>query len=793
MKNLILPFLFLQFSLCAQNRSLENNKRSDTLDVLIYKLHLDVTDFTTNVIKASCQVNFAAKMNGVTGISLDLLGFQVDSVHYQGQNTNYAYNDTLLRINFVSAMNENEIDSVTVYYQGTPQMDASGWGGFYFQNGFAYNLGVGFAADPHNFGRAWHPCFDNFVERAQYEMRIKTLDPKRAYANGIIIDEDISIPGEMTRTWKISDPIPSYLACFTVGNYTHVSQTYQSTVYGYSIPVMLIARPQDTTGMKTSMNKLFDAMHIYEEAYGPYLWEKIGFHLVPFNSGAMEHATSVAYPQSLGAGNTQYDWLMAHELSHHWWGNLVTCKTSSDMWINEGFATYSEAIFLDVIPGGNAYLDDMKAKHYKVLQRAHFNDGGFYPLSGVPHQAVYGAHSYEKGAVMLHNMRTYLGDSLFFVGLQALQTDFANQSVDAFEVRDKISEATGVNMNNFFDDWIMQPGFVGVVLDSFDIQQNGNLYDVTIHVKQKIRKADHLFSSFPLQISLVENLQNVYSQTILFTGETMSSTLTVPFVPQTVYLNGDEGILNAVTAKDYIFNSNGTQIDSYSYSRVTSPVSNTPENEWVRIEHCRVAPDQFIDPNLGIQISSERYWRVDGIWNEDFYWNTWFAFDGRDNALGNLDNDLLVNPHDLPYLEDSMKLLYRANTNSPWSVLEEAELLTQGSPTDGLGRFVLNNVQKGEYTFGYKYSHLGIEQITQDIFILYPNPAQSDFRILAPFYESQKLKIKIIDVDGKVRNETTIQSGEIISTNELMFGVYIVEIFLGVEKIGECKLVVESK
>jgi aminopeptidase N len=556
---------------------------------------------------------------------------------------------------------------------------------------------------------------------------------------------------------------------------------------------MLIARPQDTAGMKTSMSKLFDAMHVYEQAYGPYLWEKIGFYLVPFNSGAMEHATAVAYPQSLGAGSTQYDWLMAHELSHHWWGNLVTCKTSSDMWINEGFATYSEAIFLDVFPGGNAYMIDIKAKHYKVLQRAHFNDGGFYPLSGVPHEAVYGAHSYEKGAVMLHNMRTYLGDSLFFVGLKALQADFVHQAVDAFDMRDKLTEATGVNMDDFFDDWIMQPGFVGVVLDSFEVQPNDNQYDVTVHIKQKIRRADHLFSSFPLQISLVENTQNINNQTILFSGETMSATLTVPFVPQTVYLNGNEGIMNAVTAKDYYVNSNGTQIDNYSYSRVTSPAGNTPDNEWVRIEHCRVAPDPLIDPNLGIQISTERYWRIDGIWNENFQWNTWFIFDGRDNVSGNLDNDLLINPHGWPYIEDSMKLLYRPNSSASWIVLEEALLVSQGSPSDGLGRFVLDNVQKGEYTFGYKFSSLGINEAIAPSFILYPNPAQAEFRIFAPTYQNHELSLKITDIHGKVHREMNFQSGELISARDLAAGVYVLEMFLNNEKIGENKLVIESK
>lgn len=792
MKFFYLLIALLTFGLYAQNnRSLENNKRSDTIDVKIYKLHLDVTDFNTNIIKASCQVNFQAKMNNVSGISLDLLNLQVDSVYYQGQNAVYTYDGELLRVNFGETLSQFDEDSVVVYYQGTPETDASGWGGFYFQDGFAYNLGVGFAADPNNFGRVWHPCFDNFIERAQYEMTFKTLGNKRAYANGVIISEDFNTPGEVLRTWKISDPIPSYLACFSVGDYTHVTQNYDSPVYGTSTPVMLVGRAQDTTGMKTSFNKLFDMMNIYEEKYGPYVWEKIGFALVPFNSGAMEHATLVAYPMLVGAGNTTYDWLIAHELSHHWWGNLVTCKTSSDMWINEGFAVYSEAIYAEMMNSYNHYINDLKAKHLIVLQRAHFNDGDFYPLSGVPHGAVYGDHSYRKGAIMLHNMRTYLGDELFFQGLQTMQTDFAHSAVDAIEVRDKLSEATAVDMTDFFEDWIFQPGFVGVVLDSFQVVPNGNQFDVHVALRQKTRQATHVFSSFPMQVSFVEEIGAESHETFNFSGEQMTVSFTIPFAPKMVYLNGNEGIMNAVTANNYLLTSNGTFLDNYSYSRVISPAANPAGTRWVRMEHCRVAPDGFHENNPGIQISSERYWRVDGIWEEDFSFNTWFVYDGRNIVSGNLDMDLMTNPHNVAFTEDSLKLLYRPNPSAPWTVVETAELNKQGSATDGSGRFVLNNVQKGEYTFGMKFSSVGIAENKLSNFVIYPNPAQGFFTFFAPEHLTGKLILNLFDSSGKSLTSLYVIDGQTVELNEKWSGILVVQLISDNKVMGSQKLILE--
>ncbi len=792
MKNILLLLSFLPTMLLAQtNKSLVNNMRSDTIDVKKYKLFLDVTDFNTNIIKGSCQVNFQSKMNQVQGISLDLLALQIDSIIYHNQQASYTYNDTLIRINFPNALNQGDLDSVTVYYKGTPVTDASGWGGFYFQNGFAYNLGVGFDANPHNFGRVWHPCFDNFVERAQYEMTFKTNGTKRAYANGLITHEETNLAGEMLRTWKMTDAIPSYLACFSVGDYTHVTQNYTSQIYGTTTPVMLVARAQDTTGMKNSFNKLFDMIHIYESKYGPYVWEKVGYVLVPFNSGAMEHASLIAYPQLVGAGNTTYDWLIAHELSHHWWGDLVTCKTSSDMWINEGFAVYSEAVYLQENNSQNHYINDLKNKHLTVLQRAHFNDGDFYPVSGVPHGAVYGDHSYRKGAITLHNLRTYLGDALFFQGLQAMQTDFAFTAVDAYQVRDKMSEAAGVDLTDFFEDWIFQPGFVGVILDSVQVTPSGNQFEVRVSVRQKIRKANHLFSSFPIQVTFHENLNNSVSQTFNFSGESMTALFTLPFFPVFTYLNGNEGILNAVTANNYNLVENGTFIDSYSYSRVTSPATNAPGNRLVRFEHCRVAPDPFIDNNPGIQISGERYWRVDGIWEEGFTFNTWFVYDGRNNGSGNLDMDLMNNPHQVSFTEDSLKLLYRPNASSPWTVLESAELNKQGSSTDCSGRFVVNNVQKGEYAFGFKYSSLGLQESQAGQFLLYPNPSEGTFTFKAPMADGKEYLLHVFDASGRKVDSLKIQDGETVILKPTWRGTLHVQLVYNQEIIGHQQLIIK--
>jgi len=146
------------------DRTSNENLRSDTIDVINYSIALDIRDFAGQTISGSTTVKFRPLMNGVTSLSLDLLEMTVDSVKKNSTNLSFTYNDTLLVIDLSLSIGIGDTSQLTVYYHGQPQMDPSGWGGFYWNGGYAFNLGVGFESIPHNYGRVWHPCFDNYVE-----------------------------------------------------------------------------------------------------------------------------------------------------------------------------------------------------------------------------------------------------------------------------------------------------------------------------------------------------------------------------------------------------------------------------------------------------------------------------------------------------------------------------------------------------------------------------------------------------------------------------------------------------
>ena len=130
-----------------------------------------------------------------------------------------------MKVALNGSMSMNDETDIEIHYSGTPMQDASGWGGFYFSGNFAWNLGVGFADDPHSYGRIWFPCFDNFIERSSFDFHVRVNNDRVASCNGLL--DNIESHNDSTKTyhWELAQSIPSYLACVTVGPYVMVNSS----------------------------------------------------------------------------------------------------------------------------------------------------------------------------------------------------------------------------------------------------------------------------------------------------------------------------------------------------------------------------------------------------------------------------------------------------------------------------------------------------------------------------------------------------------------------------------------
>ncbi|MFL5753192.1 MAG: M1 family aminopeptidase [Bacteroidia bacterium] len=769
------------------------NLRSDTIDILKTTINLNITDFTTKVITGNTALRFTPKINGQDHIMLDLLKMTIDSIKTGNALLGSAYNDTLLKVNFATTYNSTDTIDLIVYYHGVPQTDASGFGGFSFSGAYAYNLGVGFDADPHCFGRVWFPCFDNFVEKCPYEFNITTNGGKVAVCNGQLVN-DVTIGTDRTRTWVMDKEIPSYLASVAVNAYTQVNKTFAG-ING-PVPVVLAAMAADTTNLKNSFVHLQNAFDKFEQSYGPYLWNRVGYVVVPFTGGAMEHATNIAYPKAAVNGATTYeDILMAHELSHHWWGDLVTCETAEDMWINEGMASYSAFLFNEATYNYATYLKKVKDNHDIMVQNAHLSEKGYRAISGVPHEYTYGDHVYDKGADVVHTMRTYMGDSLFYAGLKYVLSQKQYKNMNSPEFANLLTTGTGVNMSNFFNDWVLNGGWPHFSIDSFSVSGSAPNYNVSVYVKQKLDGAPNYYTGVPLEITFMDAGWNKVVKNITVSGQNSSASYTLAALPVYAGINMESKISDAVSSEYRTIKTTGTS--TFVYGRTTLTINNPGiDSSFIRVEHNFAAPDSIKNNVNNYRLANNRYWKIDGVTGAGFQCKGRFYYDGRlsiNKTVGSILSSDTVLTANTP---DSLIMLYRRNAADDWHEVSYYSKTKLFGSLSKYGYFTVDTVLLGEYAFANGVSTvLSVEKNTAEktAFSVYPNPSKDNVTVdLANIKLKGNERLQLSDAGGKMVLSRKISS----STEELELlnyarGIYVISVYKGSKLIGSEKIILE--
>lgn len=784
---------------CQYNKNLQSsvpiyyspeNLRSDTFDILKYTINLEIGNTLNKQIFGNTQIRFAPKQNNKTFIRFDLIKLTIDSVKENSTLLTYNYNDTILKVNFVAPKNTIDTSIFTVYYHGLPQGDPSGWGGFYFDNHggnqYAYNLGVGFGAKPHNYGRVWFPCFDNFVERSKYEFNITSDTLRAAYCNGQLIS-DVSVLNKRTRKWVLNDEIPTYLANVSVAKYRQVNWTV-NTLSGIK-PITLVGAATDTTAMKNGFVNLKNCINGFENYFGPYVWNRFGYALVPFNSGAMEHATNISYPRALV--NIAYESeLMAHELSHHWWGDLVTCETQEDMWINEGMATFSSYMFLEWKYGKARYLNAVKTEHDKLLQFLHKKEGGFRAISGVPHSLTYGDHVYKKGADVAHTLRGYMGDLAFFNGAKFVMQQSAFKSLNSVEFKNLLQTSSSQNLNDFFNNWVFTEGWSHFAIDSIKyVQVNPTSYDAIISLKQKTFGTTILHNNVPLEVSFFKSDWSAVTKTVTMSGAIGTFTVNIPYIPVYQALNYESKI-NDATSTEIKTLKTVTNV-TWNLGKVYMSIKNKgSDSSLVRVVHNYVKPDGFKNNPANHKLSNQHFWKIEGILSPGFRAKVGFYYDGNKTIGGTysyMDTLLtIVNG-------DSIRMFYRANAADDWKAVKYMNKIISGTRT---GYIELDTLKLGEYTFGNSTdtSTVGlVKNINNKVDVkVYPNPAKQKCTIEFKGDLKTKHTYTFFDVEGKI-----IMSGDItakttvVDISEFAKATYFIKIENDNSMVYSQKLLIE--
>ena len=726
---------------------------SDTITVRHYDIRIDTINYSTQSIRGITTLTIVSKLNSVNNISLSLLHLTIDSIVSNNQQLSYSYNDTILRIAPLAVLNQNDSITLTVYYNGQPQQDPT-WGGFYFSGSYAFNLGVTFSEDPHTFGRVWFPCIDEFTDRSKYDFHITTPSTYKAFCNGILVDSTVNANGTLTWNWKMNQTIPSYLASMAVAPFYTLQRTYSG------IPVQWAVLATDTNATLSTFANFGTCLSAFINAWGPYPWDKIGYVATPVVYGGMEHATSIHISKAFINGTITYETLWAHELSHMWWGDKVTCETEQDMWLNEGFAVFNEFFFTENIYGTTAYKNVVRTNHRKVLQLTHVIDGNYHALNAVPHSYSYtsGGTVYGKGPDIAHTLRKYMGDSLFFVGCRGYMNNRAYGNANSAQLRDELSLASGIDLTRFFDDWVFVPGFPHFSIDSVITQPNGSAFDVYVYTRQRQKGNTHNYA-MQVECTLADQA-NSASVSLLIDTTNNFFHISLPFAPAFVALDRNELISDAIS--DYEKSITATGVNNFPETGVSLNVQSVgTSSPFVRIEHNWVKPDDFKYQNPGIRLSDYHYWKIDGLFDSTFISKATFTYDGRtpppaSASYGYVDNTLITQ------IEDSVVVLYRRYVADEWQVVTDTVTNFSGLHTDKYGSITIGTVKKGEYAFGYRDHVLSVSSIASSenniSLKAFPNPSEKTCRIEFSLPSGQQGALSIFDSSGKMLHRTNVFS-----------------------------------
>ncbi len=775
LRNTLLSILlFVSFNILAM--------RVDSFSMVHTKLFLKVRNFSAKQLEGKVELTLKLKVN-TNQLRFDLKQLQVDSVVHKQNKINHNHTLESVVVQLPQTYNTGDTLTVEIYYHGTPAADPSGWGGFYFSGDYAFNLGVGFAVYPHTFGRAWMPCVDEFPMKSPYEMFIETDTNYVAACNGVLMDTKRQGDGLI---WHYLESVPMsvYLASVSVSKFSILKSNY--TGISSSFPVEVFYKASDSLRVKGAFVNLPDAIRFFEEAFGPQPYSKVGYNLVPFSSGAMEHAGNITYPNVYADGTASYEKLMAHELSHHWWGNLVTCDNAGDMWLNEGWASYCEHFFTEKLRGRAAYDASVLENHFYVLRYAHIIDGKVYSLTNIPETVTYGTHVYKKGADVVHSLRGVLGDSLFFSLCKQYQQHYRLKNASSVDMRNFFRDHGGNALaESFFNHFVLDIGFPHIVL-SKQIHSGNGPFKLKVYTEQKPRFKTTPYQNLPVEIRFFKDRWTFKDSVIIVNNVVDSFEFVLPFKPVFVCLDYRGILSDAITDRVITVGNSGSFDLPETLCKLT--VNKSKDSSLIRVEHHWVGPEKFV---IGYpKMSNYRYITLDGVWSDSLDMDMEMTYDGRQGSTssnaGYLDHTLIFKT------EDSLTVLYRAFPGDYWREWTDFQLVA-GNKNDKTGKIVLKHVKKGDYVPAMRDKSLGIKPGEVDpYFSIKPNPSESKCTVFRLTDKLEDAVIEVYDINGRLVHSANIQANTVshdIDTQTWAAGQYTVRI-TGVKYSTILKLVV---
>ncbi len=449
----------------------------EKFDAFYYRLELTL-DFQQQQVQGHTLGRFNSQQQNLTTLTLDFnQNLTVDSVG--GDAVDFTRNGDFLILKLKNTFNVDETVEVLVSYSGNPHRENSL--GFVFdrmpnEDPYVWTLSEPFGA------RDWWPCKDTPADKVDSVDILVTVPPGYLVgSNGTLKTIKQNPNGWKTFHWQERYPIATYLVSLVAGPYSHFQGYYHYTDTD-SILLDYYVFPEDSLSALTVFSSVPDYLEALSSFFGPYPFLKEKYGMAQFGwGGGMEHQTLT----SVYAVNPGWTYLYVHELGHQWFGDMVTCASWHDIWLNEGFASYSEALFAEWAgyagekPGLDAYLSYMQTQIY-------YDDGTIFIADTSRMSTIFRRIVYDKASWVLHMLRKVMGDDAFFTALKDYLNDprWTYGSVRTSNFQEICERVSGLNLDSFFDQWLNYPYYPEYEY-SWAVGQGGpNEHVVQVTIKQ---------------------------------------------------------------------------------------------------------------------------------------------------------------------------------------------------------------------------------------------------------------------------------------------------------------------
>jgi aminopeptidase N len=443
----------------AHTRTTVLSKDEDNYDVQYVKLDIALTNLNVAI---SGNVTTRAKViaDNITVYTFELSdSLRVDSVIINNQSLSYSHINGVCTATLSSVLAKGSTFTATVFYHGTPKTG----NGFFDLAGLnhdtvdEYGVQVTYTLSEPYASSDWWPCKQSLKDKIDSaDIWITVPSGLKAGSNGLL--KKITLPGAglLRYEWHTNYPIDYYLISASVAPY--VDYSFRVPITGVTDSLLVQNYIYDAPGAMDNYKKGFDStaqmLQYFSQLYGPYPFykEKYGHCLAPLHGG-MEHQTMTT------CGNSG-SLLVSHELAHQWFGDHVTCATWKDVWLNEGFATYSEYLFLQKIVSDTAAEKRMWVYHNSLLAPKDSN-GTIYVDDTTNFYRIFdGRLSYNKAAIVINTLRFVINnDSIFFAILKKYQQQFAFGTATTEGFKQIAEQVSQTGLDRFFDQWIYKEGY----------------------------------------------------------------------------------------------------------------------------------------------------------------------------------------------------------------------------------------------------------------------------------------------------------------------------------------------